>query len=115
MNKAILNFYENFGLSVIKIIERRMPKTLSKTRVEVAMEEMYRKIKAGEKIKPINIPREIWRMAEKSKGIEYIKKVKEMEDFKKNFEKYHGEFKRLKIYFIILILLGLMYALFSFK
>ena len=62
MNKDIVDFYKKHGHQVHKVISRR-PNRISRDKVIIAMEEVYQRVKNGEKISSIMLAREVWRTA----------------------------------------------------
>ena len=142
MNPKIIRFYEYFDLSVPKMISMRpRDRGITPAKVELAAEQMFKEISSGRigfvssgsvgkgkadltadkisgkinaerKIKPINLVREIWKMAEKFNDKEYVKRIKAIEDFRENFEVYRAAYEKLHRNCFILAVICILYTLY---
>lgn len=82
MNPEIVKFYADKQLHIPKLINKR-PSDTTVIQVEVAVEDVYFEIRAGLKIKDLNIARYVWKIAKKVRNADYVSDQTLLQNYKK--------------------------------
>ncbi len=88
MNPEIVKFYADKQLHISKLIARR-PSDVTSEQVEMAAEKVYSEVKAGYRIKTINIARHVWRVARTLNADAYVEEQKLLQNHKEELDRVY--------------------------
>ncbi len=109
MREEVKAFFDKRDLELDKLVKKNR-QGLDVNQIAKAMEQVYDRVKCGEKIKPIRIGWEVWRMAKENainKDL-YAPTVQEMNSMKSSNEHLIEQVKEYKLGLIISLMVNII-------